>query len=113
MTPFDADGASVVEAMNHATYVLAVAADASRGGPVVDQIEYVPGDVAGFDKILLGSAACVGAYAWAAYEFGSVSERVREYRIRNLHYSRSRGGTLLLCTVWEPLQGHQKKQVFG
>lgn len=77
MVPFDADGANVVEAMNHASYVLTVVADATRGGPVVDQIEYVPGDVADFDKILLGSAACVGAYAWAAYEFGSVSERAR------------------------------------
>lgn len=74
MMPFNADGASVVEAMDQANYLLAVAADATRGGPVVDQIEYVPGDVADFDKILLGSAACVGAYAWAAYEFGSVSE---------------------------------------
>lgn len=77
MVPLDVDGASVAEAMDHATYVLALAADVSRGGPVVDQIEYVPGDVANFDKILLGSAACVGAYAWAAYEFGSVSERVQ------------------------------------
>lgn len=77
MMPFDADGAGVVEAMNHANYILAVAADATRGGPVVDQIEYVPGDVADFDKIVLGSAACVGAYAWAAYEFGSVSDKMK------------------------------------
>lgn len=70
-----ADGGSLGEAVNHATYVLAAAAtDASRGGAVVEQIPYVPAeDVADFDKILLGSAACVGAYAWAAYEFGSVS----------------------------------------
>lgn len=70
-----ADGASLVEAVNHAAYVLAAAADdASRGGAAVEQIPYVPGDVADFDKILLGSAACVGAYAWGAYEFGSVSK---------------------------------------
>lgn len=69
------DGSSLGEAVNHATYILAAAAtDVSRGGAVVEQIPYVPADdVADFDKILLGSAACVGAYAWAAYEFGSVS----------------------------------------
>eukprot|EP00903_Cladosiphon_okamuranus_P005736 g5692.t1 len=80
MTLVDADGASVMEAINYANFLLAVAADATRGGPVVDQIEYVPGDVADFDKIVLGSAACVGAYAWAAYEFGSriVTQRACE-----------------------------------
>lgn len=62
----------MTEAVSHATYVLAAAADASRGGAVVEQIPYVPGEVVDFDKIVLGSAACLGAYAWAAYEFGKV-----------------------------------------
>lgn len=83
MVPIEAaDSISVVEAVNHATNILAtVAIDSSRGGAAFEQIPYVPGDVADFDKILLGSAACVGAYAWAAYEFGSVSERAKVVRL--------------------------------
>lgn len=61
---------AVAEAMSQSIYILA---DASRGGAVVDQIPYVPGEsVVDFDKIVIGSAACLGAYAWAAYEFGKV-----------------------------------------
>lgn len=67
-----ADVPSLSEAVNHATVILAAAADASRGGAVVEQIPYVPGEVVDFDKIVLGSAACLAAYAWAAYEFGKV-----------------------------------------
>lgn len=62
--------AALAEAVSHAAYILA---DASRGGAVVEQIPYVPAaEVMDFDKILLGSAACVLAYTWAAYEFGKV-----------------------------------------
>lgn len=61
---------ALAEAVSQAAYILA---DASRGGAVVEQIPYVPAaEVMDFDKILLGSAACVLAYAWAAYEFGKV-----------------------------------------
>lgn len=60
----------IAEAVRQAAYTLA---DASRGGAVVEQIPYVPGEVVvDFDKIFIGSAACVLAYAWAAYEFGKV-----------------------------------------
>ena len=62
---------ALTEAVSRAAYIIA---DASRGGAVVEQIPYVPAaEVMDFDKILLGSAACVLAYAWAAYEFGKVS----------------------------------------
>lgn len=65
------DAESVTEAIRQATHVLA---DSSRGGAVVDQIPYVPAEsVDNFDKIVIGSAACVLAYAWAAYEFGKVN----------------------------------------
>lgn len=61
---------ALAEAVSQAAFTLA---DASRGGAVVEQIPYVPAaEVMDFDKILLGSAACVLAYAWAAYEFGKV-----------------------------------------
>ncbi|CAM9251611.1 unnamed protein product, partial [Hapterophycus canaliculatus] len=74
------DVPSISEAVNHATFILAGAGDASRGGAVVEQIPYVPGEVPDFDKIVLGSAACLGAYAWAAYEFGKriVTQRACE-----------------------------------
>lgn len=68
MLPVD----GIVEVVGQATYILAD--DASRGGAVVEQIPYVPSEVVmDFPKIVLGSAACVLAYAWAAFEFGSVS----------------------------------------
>lgn len=68
MPPVD----GIAEVVSQATYILAD--DASRGGAVVEQIPYVPGEaVMNFPKIVLGSAACVLAYAWAAFEFGSVS----------------------------------------
>lgn len=64
--------AALAEAVSQAAYILADGA--SRGGAVVEQIPYVPAaEVMDFDKILLGSAACVAAYAWAAYEFGKVT----------------------------------------
>lgn len=63
---------ALAEALSQATCVLAN--DPSRGGAVVEQIPYVPSeDVIDFPKIVLGSAACVIAYAWAAFEFGKVS----------------------------------------
>ncbi|CAN0125719.1 unnamed protein product, partial [Ectocarpus sp. 12 AP-2014] len=92
-----ADGASVIEAMDHATWILAVAADSSRGGAVVEQIPYVPGDVADFDKIVIGSAACLAAYAWAAYEFGKriVTQRACEVCKGSGLVSTSRSGKQL------------------
>lgn len=56
-------------ALTQASYILS---DGSREVAAVDQLPYVPGEVADFDKIVVGSAACVLAYAWAAYEFGKV-----------------------------------------
>lgn len=70
------DAIALADVLSQATQVLTDATDAARGGAVVEQIPYVAGDpstIPDFSKIVLGSAACVIAYAWAAYEFGSVS----------------------------------------
>lgn len=69
------DPVALADALGQATQILVDATDASRGGAVVEQIPYVPSDTSGipdFPKIVLGSAACLAAYAWAAYEFGQV-----------------------------------------
>ncbi|CAM9992530.1 unnamed protein product [Ascophyllum nodosum] len=58
---------TIAGAVSQMAYVIA---DGSREVAAVEQIPYVPGEVIGFDKIVIGSAACVLAYAWAAYEFG-------------------------------------------
>lgn len=63
--PVDAISGALIQA----SYILS---DGSREVAAVDQLPYVPGEVADFDKIVVGSAACVLAYAWAAYEFGKV-----------------------------------------
>ncbi|CAM9397177.1 unnamed protein product [Discosporangium mesarthrocarpum] len=58
-----------VGALLQATHVLAEAM--GRGVSATDQIPYVPSDeVDNFSQIAAGSAACVLAYLWAAYEFG-------------------------------------------
>lgn len=69
------DAAALTDALNQATQVLLAATDASRGGAVVEQIPYIPtnpSEIPDFSKIVLGSAACLAAYLWAAYEFGKV-----------------------------------------
>lgn len=58
------------EGLRHATTILA---DVSASIPAVEQIPYEPGEISNFPQIVAGSAACVLAYAWAAYEFGKVS----------------------------------------
>lgn len=80
-----ADAVALADALAQATQILVDATDESRGGAVVEQIPYVPGvtsDIPDFPKIVLGSAACLAAYAWAAYEFGQVINwNVSKFRV--------------------------------
>lgn len=64
------DTQQLSEALSQATSIIS---DSSLGVPAVEQVPYVPGDIPEFPKIVAGSAACILAYAWAAYEFGKVS----------------------------------------
>ncbi|CAM9266377.1 unnamed protein product [Choristocarpus tenellus] len=64
---FSGDG---MDSLSFATHMLADAV--GRGGTAVaDQVSYVPREtIENFPQIVVGSGACVLAYAWAAYEFG-------------------------------------------
>ena len=70
---------TIAGAVSQMAYVIA---DGSREVAAVEQIPYVPGEVIGFDKIVIGSAACVLAYAWAAYEFGKVRPQHHSLLVR-------------------------------